>query len=295
MEEIVLSDYILIAMAGILFGTITVSAQLLTNMGLSLYEISVYTTIFSLLLLTPLIISRKYLLQKDEIRFFLIYGLIQSLLQIFQMGGVVLGVPVAVVAFLLYTQPIYTTILGKVMMSEEVNRRKIIALSVAIFGIFVLLKPWDITSIGNLLGIFSSLLGGVFLSLWVIYGRIGGLEKKHSVKFTFYMFLFSFFWLLLFAPILSLTKNDILIKFVSYPLKYWMYFAVISFVAFVLPITLFYKGIQRVPASSAGIIMLLEPVSATIIAGILFGQKITVNIIFGGFLILLSNYIVVTG
>jgi len=37
-------SYLLVAIAGILFGTITVSSQLLTNLGLSLYEISIYTS-----------------------------------------------------------------------------------------------------------------------------------------------------------------------------------------------------------------------------------------------------------
>ena len=64
-------------------------------------------------------------------------------------------------------------------------------------------------------------------------------------------------------------------------------------IAGVIPYSLFYKGVEKIEASVAGVILLLEPVSATILAAILFGQPITLNILLGGVLILLSNYLVV--
>jgi drug/metabolite transporter (DMT)-like permease len=288
-------NYLLIAIAGILFGTITVSSQLLTNLGLSLYEISIYTTIFAVLLLTPVVlIKREYLFKRKDIKFFVIYGLIQAFLQIFQMGGVALGAPVAIVAFLLYTQPVYTSIFGKFMLSEKISKRKLLAIIIAIVGLLVLLKPWDIGTVGSTLGIAFGLLGGIFLSLWVTYGRKSGLNKKHPITSSFGMFSFSLVWLLLFAPFLFLTNNIVIIKFAAYPLEYWIYFLIISFIMFVLPANIFYKGVQKVSASTAGVLLLLEPVSASILASFLFSQAITSNIIFGGFLILLSNYLVVS-
>ncbi|MEM3609940.1 MAG: DMT family transporter [Candidatus Aenigmatarchaeota archaeon] len=287
-------NYLLVIIAGILFGTITVSSQLLTNLGLSLYEISIYTTIFAVLLLTPVVlIKREYLFKREDIKFFVIYGLIQAFLQIFQMGGVVLGAPIAIVTFLLYTQPIYTSIFGKFMLSEKISNRKLLAIVITIIGLFVLLKPWDVGTVGSILGIAFGLLGGIFLSLWVTYGRKSGLNKKHPITASFGMFSFSLVWLLLFAPFLFLTNNIAIIKFTTYPLEYWIYFLTISFIIFILPVNIFYKGVQKVSASTAGVLLLLEPVSATILASILFSQAITYNIILGGFLILLSNYLVI--
>ncbi|MBU4492316.1 MAG: hypothetical protein KKD69_07635 [Euryarchaeota archaeon] len=46
-------------------------------------------------------------------------------------------------------------------------------------------------------------------------------------------------------------------------------------------------------ASIAGIVLLLEPVSAIILAAIFFTQPIGLNIISGGTLILFSNYLVI--
>jgi drug/metabolite transporter (DMT)-like permease len=287
-------NHIFLLFTGILWGTITVSAQILTNLGFSLYETSLYTMIFSVVILLPImIVRRNYLFKKSEIKFFVSYGLIQALLQTFQMGGVLFGAPVAVVAFLINTQPIYTTIFGRFLFSEDISKKKILTILIAILGIFVLLKPWDIKNVGSTLGIIFGLMAGIFLSLWVVYGRISGLDKKNPIKSTFGMFLFSAFWLILFAPLFLITKNANVIKFISYPLNDWIYVIIISFIAFVLPAVIFYKGIEKVPASTAGVILLLEPISASILAAILFDQPITSNIIIGGILILLSNYLII--
>jgi drug/metabolite transporter (DMT)-like permease len=63
----------------------------------------------------------------------------------------------------------------------------------------------------------------------------------------------------------------------------------------IFPHLLLYKGLQKIQASVAGVILLLEPISATILAAIFFNQLITFNIIMGGILILISNYLVIKG
>ena len=120
------------------------------------------------------------------------------------------------------------------------------------------------------------------------------MQELYPIKSMPGMFFF-FLWLLLLAPLFLMTKNTNLIKFELYGFNYWLKIGVISFSVFLLPVMVFYEGIQGVPASTAGIILLLEPISATITANLLFHQKITTSIISGGFFILLSNYIVVGG
>jgi drug/metabolite transporter (DMT)-like permease len=287
--------YALLVITGILWGTITVSSQFLTNLGLSLYEISIYIVIFSTLMLAPVVlIRRKYLFKRKDMKFFLVYGLIQALLQIFQIGGVVLGSPVAIIAFLLYTQPVYTIIFGKFFLSEKISKRKLVAVIITLTGLLVLLKPWSVQNIGNIVSISFGILGGIFLSLWIVYGRMSGLNKKHPLMSNFGMTFFALIWLIVFIPFISLVNNPSVIKFVAYPTEYWVYLVIFSFISFVLPGSLFYRAAQKVPASTAGVIVLLEPVIATLLASFLFSQEITLNIVLGGFLILLSNYLVVS-
>jgi drug/metabolite transporter (DMT)-like permease len=288
-------EYWLVAIAAILYGTITVGAQFFVNLGLSLYEISVYPLLFiSLVLLPFLLFKRQYMITKEMIIFFLIYGLIGALLTITQAGGIVVGVPVAVVALLLYTQPIWTTILGRFMINEQITPRKIIAVFFALAGVILLLKPWDVELVGAPIGIISALLGGVFLSLWIIWGRKSNINKQHPITAIAGWMGFAVIWLLLLWPVVSLIipETDITRLSVNFPLEYWIYLAIYGLLARLIPFTLFYRGVQRIQASIAGVIMLLEPVGATIMAAILFIQPIEFNILSGGVLILFSNYII---
>jgi len=71
--------------------------------------------------------------------------------------------------------------------------------------------------------------------------------------------------------------------------------ALFGLIGGVIPSLLFYRGLEEVQASIAGILLLIEPVSASFIALLLFEQPIDMETIFGGGLILLSNYMVLRG
>jgi drug/metabolite transporter (DMT)-like permease len=288
-------EYWFIVTAAILYGTLTVGAQFFVNLGLSLYEISLYPILFiSLIFLPALLIKRQYMIKKEMILFFIIYGLIGALLQLTQFGGIVLGVPVAVVALLLYTQPIWTTAFGKLMIKEQITPRKVVAICIALAGVVLLLRPWDIGSVGAPTGIISALLGGMFLSLWIIWGRKTGISKQPSITAVTGWMGFAVIWLLLLWPIVSLfiPESNITRLSVNFPLHYWFYLIIYALLARLFSYLFFYRGVQKIQASITGVIMLFEPVSAAILAAILFIQPIGFNILSGGALILFSNYII---
>ena len=64
-------------------------------------------------------------------------------------------------------------------------------------------------------------------------------------------------------------------------------------IVYVLAQVLFYQGLKIVSSTHAGIIMLLEPVSAAILASVFLGEAITIGIIIGGALIIAANIIVI--
>lgn len=289
-------EYWFVIISAILYGTITAGGQFFVNLGLSLFEISLYPLFFMSLFFLPFVlIKRQYLIKKERILFFVIYGLVGALAQLFQFGGIVLGVPVAVVALLLYTQPIWTTFLGKLMLNEKITSRKILAVGFALIGIGILLESWSIESADSIAGIISALLGGFFISLWIILGRKCGIIKQHYITTTAGWAFFSVFWLLLLWPILTLFIHEPTIIRLSTDLsfKYWFYLIVFAFTTSIIPALLFFRGIQKIEAFTTGIILLLEPISAALLAAIFFFQPIDLSMILGGFFILLSNYLVI--
>jgi len=289
-------EYWFVLIAAILYGTITAGGQFFVNLGLSLFEISLYRVLFiSLILLPVVLIKRELLIKKGMLLFFLGYGLIGALLELSQFGGIALGVPVAIVVLLLYSQPIWTIIIGRFMLNEKITLRKILAVFIALSGVFIILKSWDIQSPKSLAGVISSLLGGVILSLWVIWGRMSGINKQHYVTTTIGWTAFSVVWLLLLWPIVNIFIAEPTIIRIStdLPVRYWFYLTIFASIGGVIPHLFFYRGVQKIEASVAGIILLLEPVSTTVLADILFNQPIGLNIFIGGVLILVSNYLVI--
>lgn len=290
-------EYWFVIIAAVLYGAITPGGQFFSDIGLSLFEISVYRVLFISLIILPIVlIKREYLIRREMLSFFAIYGLIGALLELAQFGGIVLGIPVAIVILLLYSQPIWTILFARIMLNESITLRKIISAAIAFTGVVILLKSWEIKSFDSALGIICSLLGGIILSLWVIWGRKSGINRQHYLTTTIGWSGFSVVWLLLLWPIVGLFihKSSVIRFSGEFPLEYWPQFLLFGFIAGVIPHLLFYRGIQKIHASIAGIILLLEPVSATVLVAILFSQPIGLNILSGGGLILLSNYLIIS-
>ncbi len=288
--------YWYLILAAILFGTITTGAQFFANSGLSLFEISIFRTIFMTLILLPVVlIKREYLIKKDMIPFFIIYGLIGGLLELTTFGGIALGVPIAIVALLLYSEPIWTIILGRLILQEEITIRKVISLIAALMGTLLLIQSWEIKTPQSIVGIALSLTSGILLALWIIWGRKSAIKKQHIVTTTFGWTSFSVLWLILLLPIfLNLTSDPHLFKLsLDLNLRHWLYLIMFSLLSGIIPNLLFYSGMKTIGASTAGILLLIEPVSASLLAAFFFDQPLGFNICIGGGLILISNYFVI--
>ena len=289
-------DYWTIIISAIFFGLIIPGGQYFSNLGFSLYEISVYSLFFLFILTLPIIIVKKTVpLRKDNLAFFVLYGLIGALLQLTQFGGVIFGTPVAIVALLLYTQPIWTTFFGRLILNEKISKMKLIAVTVAFLGVVFLLSPWNISNVGSVNGLVSSLLAGIFLSLWVIFARKTGINKDYYINTVSAYSFISLLWLIILFPLIKVLYHSEYLTRLSYefPISYWVYFGFFCLISAFLPNSLFYKAIEKVEASKAGVILLLEPVVASIVAMILFSQYLSSSSFVGGGLILLSNYLAI--
>ncbi|MGQ0792911.1 MAG: DMT family transporter [Deltaproteobacteria bacterium] len=291
-------EILYIAAAAALYGTITVGGQFFLDSGLSLFEASfLRVSLIALTVLPAALIRREYLIRRERVPFFAVFGLIGASLVLTQFGGIALGTPVAVAAFLLYTQPVWTIFLSKFLLGEAITSRKIIAALVALLGVGALvgLGGGDCDSC-SAAGVVCSLFGGLFLSLWVIWGRKSAIAGEHQVTATLGWTAFSALWMMALFPVLrGLIADERMISLsLDFPAETWGYLLVFALIGGVIAHLLFYRGIRGVCASTAGVILLLEPASAAVIAALWFSQPIGAGVIAGGSLILISNYLVVT-
>jgi len=290
-------EYWYLIIAGILYGIIAPGGQFLLDRGLSLYEVSFYRSLLVFVILLPVVLIKpgRFMLRRDKIPFYALYGLIGGLLELSLFTGIALGVPVALTVLLLYTQPVWTIFIGRLVLGERLTRVKLLSALLGLAGLIILLQSWETASAGSLYGIAAALAAGVLLSLWVILGKRSTMLDQHYITTTFGWSGFASVWLLLLLPLMDLLIADkgLLRLSLGLPPADWAYLAAFAVLGGALPHLLFYKSLERLSASVAGIILLLEPVSATIIAWVFFSQKIGLYLLIGGAFILFSNYLII--
>jgi DME family drug/metabolite transporter len=288
--------YWLVIICGISSGVIVFGGKVFADMGLSLYQISVIPIMFGILMLSPYILAKgKYRVNREMLLMLAFFGLIIAMTILPQYGAVIMGTPVAVTVLLLYTQPVWTMIFSRFILKETITKAKIIAVLIVLAGVVFIINPLHIESLGSLNGILVALTGGFFLSGWTVVGSVLGKRDYDPFTTNFFSSIFALIFLLASLPVMSHFVSDPAITSLSVnlPLKVFLYLALFQIIGGLIPQITYYAGAKKVSTTDAGVILLLEPVSGSILAAVFLGQGLTANILVGGTLILLANYIVI--
>lgn len=284
-----------VGLSAVLYGLITVGGRYFMERGFSLFEVSLQVLWVGLLLLPAIVLARRHRIPPQQVGFYATFGLIGAALQVTQYTGIHRGIPVAVVALLLYSQPVWTTVLGRWLLGEAVTRAKVVAATLAVTGIVVLVRPRPgaLRAALDPLGLAAGLAAGLFLSLWVIWGRRAALRGHSAVTITFGYAFPSGLWLLAALPLLRrlVPDPDALRLDPTVYLDHLVEVLVFALCAGILPALLAFWGMRGVEASVAGILLLFEPVSAALLAWWAFAEALDWNVFLGGALILAANWV----
>lgn len=289
--------YLAVASGATLFSGLIVASRAMSQRGFSLYEISLSGIFFTSLVFGAVLVARPSLRpRRRDWRLFLAYGLVGAVLQLSQFAGVVLGVPIALVGLLLYTQPIWTLLFGRVLLAEPVTRRKVGALGLATAGTMVLFQPAASGLAHSWIGLLASLVGGVMLSLWLILGRVSGLRGNAPITTAFAYMASSSLILLLAWILLRLTLGPVGWSRLSPEpfLVHWRLVALYTLFANLVPAILVNWGIRRIDTTMAGMLLLVEPVVAAWAAYLVFGEAFGESVWLGGTLILAGNVVLLS-
>lgn len=288
-----------VAVGAFLYGGVTFGGRLFVHRGFSLMEIALAgVSVATVLLGTLALVHPSLRPSRRDVDLYLGFGVVGAGLQLTQFGGIVLGVPVAVVALLLYTQPVWTVVLGRWLLAEPVTRSKLLAAGLAVVGAGVLLDPLDV-AVRELsaAGLASAAVGGVMLSLWVILSRVSALRDNHPVTTNLGYSVATVVVLVILLPVVQtwlpgprLGRLDLSVWAV-----HWQLVGLYTLLANIAPAILVMWGMRGVDASSAGVLLLMEPVSAALLATWWFGEALTAEVALGGGLILASNVVLIRG
>ncbi|AKB84671.1 DMT family transporter [Methanococcoides methylutens] len=198
------------------------------------------------------------------------------------------GLSIAIL--LLYTAPMYVTILSPIVLGEKVTRSGLVGLVLSMIGIILIVDPATLVRSGiddiHFIGMAAGILSGISFSFIIMTARYVRDEYSGFSQF-FWATVFCVVVLVPFAPTVSipvLRENFLML------LLFGLVNTSISGV-------LYFNGLSRVRTQAASILAMLEPVSGiffdyTILHSAIFAETIVGCVfIIGGALLAVSEHL----
>ena len=197
------------------------------------------------------------------------------------------NINVVIVAFLAYF------ILG-----EELGKRKIFALVISVFGIFLIAINGDFANLmgGQVLGNLLVLISGILWAVYIVYSKVV-LDNKsqkyveiNSMDLNYAVIILTMIFSVLPALIYSFFDFSLVAEVATVPAFVAIFYT--GFVCTTLAYFLYFEGLKHVTASATALFLLLQIVFAVVLAFLLLGEVPTLYTVLGGLLIGVSIYLV---
>jgi len=185
-------------------------------------------------------------------------------------------VEVATSALLLYMAPIYVT-LYVWLKGEGVSKSSLIALPLAILGLYLMLTPYGRISLGIAFGILSGIF---YAALFIMMKKVRAFMS--SIHITFLSLAISSIVLF---PVTLISFGYGIVEIFA---QRYIWILGLGLIPTALAFTIFNYGIKYCKTEKAPILALVEPVSAGIFGYIVFGEVLTPKQLVGACLILLG-------
>ena len=284
-------SYLAVVLAGILNGFLVFGGKVMSLNGFSLLEILIIPNLIALIVLFFFIKPeyKKFYSAPAWITFLYFISLI--MIQVAEFVPLFLGLSVSLTVFLLYTQPLWTSLISIFFLGEPFTRKDGGMIASMLAGLVFLLSPWEGFHF-SLAGFIIALLGGIALSGWVVIN--GAYYTKKDIKpltITFFSCAYQSLPFLAAAPLIVKYFPNPAIS--GLPLDHSaLAITLVVLYAFTVYIGaqfLFYIAGKRINSIYLGFILLLEPVTATLLDIVFLNTHLTWNILVGGLLIVGTN------
>jgi drug/metabolite transporter (DMT)-like permease len=192
-------------------------------------------------------------------------------------------VPAAVTSILLYLYPVVVMLLAAAFLGERLNRVRVVALVLAVVGVFTVVNPLSAHGTIDSAGLLFGLATAAIYATYILVGR-ALLHDVSSVVAT---------------ALIATTAGVVLAAAGAVggqlrPLDAggWALALSMAVVATAIPATMFLAGLARVGATRAAIISTLEPATTVVLAALLLGEDLGPVRLLGGGIVLVAAVVV---
>lgn len=196
---------------------------------------------------------------------------------------------VAVSSILMYTSPVWVTLLSRFVFGERIGKSKLAALVMALVG--CALVSGITGGLGNVSpqGLLLGLGSGIGYGLYSIFGRLALEKGYHPMTVSVYTFLFACVGVLPFVRIGELVE-----KMNVQPMQ-WVWAFAMAFLCTCMSFTLYTIGLKYMEAGRAAVLATLEPIVTTLVGVVVYKEALSVVMILGIVLVLAASVLISRG
>ena len=280
--------YLMIIVGAALWGIIGVFVQGLYDLGFTAFQVLTIRAVSAAILL----VSYVYFTNRDLLKikprdctYFISMALFSVVFFNWCYFTAIGEVPMSVAAVLLYTAPAFVTILSRIFFKEAMTKRKIIALMTTFIGTTLVIGYLPQGAQGvSALGFWAGIGSGIGYGLYSIIGKVA-LDRYDTLTITTYTFVFASIFVF---PFSGIWQNSVALT----QTMTWIYILGLGSFPTAVAYILYTRGLSYVESSKASITATVEPVVATIVGIIIFGERLTYWQLLGIILVLMAIYIV---
>lgn len=276
--------FLFVLLSGLGFGFIGVFSRLAFQNGLNVGELLFwrFLTASFILGLSLFIFKRDWLkLSKPQILISMALGCLgYAVFSSFYFKSIE-GLSIPLAAMILFTFPIFVNIGSFFFFKEKLSRQQIISLVIASIGLVILL--WGPIFVESTVAVVYGLGAALTYAVYVLVsGRVQ--KNVNPLSSSFYVISSAALTLFVFhRPDVSSVTEFSLIQMTS--------ILGLALICTIGPLTLFLAGMQHIPSSQASVIVMIEPVVATISAWIFFSETMGPQQMIGAIIVLFAMFL----
>lgn len=278
---------LMVVLAGICWGVISLMIKPLNNHGLGSLEISALRTIFAAVMLFVFLLIKDRNALKINIKdiwMFVGTGILSLTFFSICYFYTIVNSGAAIAVVLLYTSPVFVMLMSAVLFKERLTPKKVFCLILTLVGCTLVAGLIGNTTALGLKAILVGLGAGFGYALYSIFGTFAT-KKYGSLTITFYTLLLAGIALVIFANPVKLIKQ-VTTGTVPYLLGIALLCTVIPYIAYTY-------GLSKMEAGMAAVLVTVEPLVGCLIGIFVWKEDVTAYKIVGILMIFIA--IVVLG
>lgn len=276
------SSVLLIIVAGVLWGTSGIFANLLGPAGFSPLQMTAMRgTVSAIVMSIYIFITNKKIFRVILSQlFWYACGGITMFLSAFFYYESIRASSVSVAVMLMYTAPVFVMTYSVAFLGEKLTKAKLLSIMCVLIGCALISGIFGSDKF-NVWGAAAGLISGVSYSAYNIIAKVQMSKKGNPLSASLYCYIF--------MALVSLCAADVPQVFVianQNPVMLYPLIIGIGIFTVTLPYSLYTMSLKYVPVGTASALGIIEPMTATLFGTIFFGDTLSFSAVCGIILIM---------